>query len=661
MLGVGEWLALDGAGGWQDRTTVEDMDLAVRATLKGWKFLYLGSIKVKNELPSNFKAYRYQQHRWSCGPANLFRKMVLEIIRNKKVTLWKKLYVIYSFFFVRKIVAHIVTFILYCVVLPMAMMVPEVAIPKWGVVLIPIIITLLNSVGTPRSFYLVVIWILFENVMSLHRTKATFIGLFETGRVNEWVVTEKLGNASKGTSKPLITHRFKIGERPPSAVDHISAVASTVIDHISAVRRRLTSTISSSSRIGYARVLVEVNAKKGIVDSIDVLYMNKENSEKHVKKVRVEYDWKPPLCPKCEVFGHTNNNCAKRVTKGGKDNVKENEEGKVNEEFVKKNKNDEVQNEGMRKKTNEEKFVTPTMKQQKAWNVNENVINDIRSTANKFAILQEVEEGSLNMKLNEQEKVEVGRYVMMKLQPSYSATSKWSKVMKEYFKEKWDKEYSYEVQNENDIQETVIELDENDVYIDKNGTASFMNENEVSWNIRGLGNVTKQNEIKKLIRNERLSMCAVLETHMKKNRIDKVCMNIFGSWVWQNNVGYSSKGCRIVVGWDTNNVISTLINATAQSMLYKVEVISSKNIVYCTFIYAANKGKDRRDLWKELNLNKRLIGDSAWVIMGDVNVSLNLEDHSEGISNFSQDMIEFQECVNEIEIEDINSTGMHFT
>nr|GEV05673.1 glucomannan 4-beta-mannosyltransferase 9-like [Tanacetum cinerariifolium] len=211
--GVWRMAALDGAGGWQDRTTVEDMDLAVRATLKGWKFLYLGSIKVKNELPSTFKAYRYQQHRWSCGPANLFRKMVLEIIRNKKVTLWKKLYVIYSFFFVRKIVAHIVTFILYCVVLPMAMMVPEVAIPKWGVVLIPIIITLLNSVGTPRSFYLVVIWILFENVMSLHRTKATFIGLFETGRVNEWVVTEKLGNASKGTSKPLITHRFKFGER----------------------------------------------------------------------------------------------------------------------------------------------------------------------------------------------------------------------------------------------------------------------------------------------------------------------------------------------------------------------------------------------------------------------------------------------------------------
>jgi beta-mannan synthase len=51
-----------------------------------------------------------------------------------------------------------------------------------------------------RSFHLLVLWILFENVMSMHRTKATIIGLFEAGRVNEWVVTEKLGDALKTKS-----------------------------------------------------------------------------------------------------------------------------------------------------------------------------------------------------------------------------------------------------------------------------------------------------------------------------------------------------------------------------------------------------------------------------------------------------------------------------
>ncbi|BAF08078.1 glucomannan 4-beta-mannosyltransferase 1 [Oryza sativa Japonica Group] len=195
--GVWRVSAVNEAGGWKDRTTVEDMDLAIRASLKGWKFVYLGDVQVKSELPSTFKAFRFQQHRWSCGPANLFRKMLMEIVRNKKVTIWKKIHVIYNFFLIRKIIAHIVTFAFYCLIIPATIFVPEVRIPKWGCVYIPTIITLLNSVGTPRSFHLLFFWILFENVMSLHRTKATLIGLLEAGRANEWVVTEKLGNALK--------------------------------------------------------------------------------------------------------------------------------------------------------------------------------------------------------------------------------------------------------------------------------------------------------------------------------------------------------------------------------------------------------------------------------------------------------------------------------
>ncbi|KAM3198748.1 hypothetical protein P3L10_034516 [Capsicum annuum] len=148
--GVWRISALNEAGGWKDRTIVEDMDLAVRAGLKGWKFVYVGDLKVKNELPSTFKAYRYQQHRWSCGPANLFKKMAMEIAANKKVSMWRKLYLIYSFFFVRKIISHIGTFIFYCIVMPATVLIPEVQVPIWGAVYIPSTITLLNVVGTPR-------------------------------------------------------------------------------------------------------------------------------------------------------------------------------------------------------------------------------------------------------------------------------------------------------------------------------------------------------------------------------------------------------------------------------------------------------------------------------------------------------------------------------
>ncbi|XP_048541551.1 probable glucomannan 4-beta-mannosyltransferase 3 [Triticum urartu] len=205
--GVWRISAIKEAGGWDDRTTVEDMDLAVRAGLKGWKFVYVGDVKVKSELPSNLKAYRRQQHRWTCGAANLFRKMGAEILLTKEVSLWWKLYLLYSFFLVRKVVAHVLPFVLYCVVIPFSVLIPEIKIPAWGVVYIPTAITILYAVRNPSSIHFIPFWILFENVMSFHRTKATFIGLLELGSVNEWVVTEKLGSVSNTKPVPQILER----------------------------------------------------------------------------------------------------------------------------------------------------------------------------------------------------------------------------------------------------------------------------------------------------------------------------------------------------------------------------------------------------------------------------------------------------------------------
>ncbi|KAM0869369.1 hypothetical protein ACQ4PT_040739 [Festuca glaucescens] len=192
--GVWRVSAINQSGGWKDRTTVEDMDLAVRAGLKGWEFLYVGDIRVKSELPSTFKAYRYQQHRWTCGAANLFRKMGWEIATNKGVSIWKKYHLLYSFFFVRRVIAPILTFVLYCVVIPLSAMVPEVTIPVWGLVYIPTAITIMNAIRNPRSLHLMPFWILFENVMSMHRMRAALTGLFETAHANDWVVTEKVGD-----------------------------------------------------------------------------------------------------------------------------------------------------------------------------------------------------------------------------------------------------------------------------------------------------------------------------------------------------------------------------------------------------------------------------------------------------------------------------------
>ncbi|GJT16918.1 RNA-directed DNA polymerase, eukaryota, reverse transcriptase zinc-binding domain protein [Tanacetum coccineum] len=52
---------------------------------------------------------------------------------------------------------------------------------------------------------------------------------------------------------------------------------------------------------------------------------------------------------------------------------------------------------------------------------------------------------------------------------------------------------------------------------------------------------------------------------------------------------------------------------------------------------------------------------SLSVIMGDLNVSLNQDDHSEGIFGMTQDIEEFSDCINTIKMEDIYNNGLHFT
>lgn len=81
--GVWRIKALEESGGWLERTTVEDMDIAVRAHLNGWKFIYLNDVEVTCELPESYEAYKKQQHRWHSGPMQLFRLCLPSIIKSK--------------------------------------------------------------------------------------------------------------------------------------------------------------------------------------------------------------------------------------------------------------------------------------------------------------------------------------------------------------------------------------------------------------------------------------------------------------------------------------------------------------------------------------------------------------------------------------------------
>lgn len=194
--GVWRIKALEDSGGWLDRTTVEDMDIAVRAHLKGWKMIFLNDVEALCELPESYEAYRKQQHRWHSGPMQLF-KLALPDIISAKISWWKKFNMIFLFFLLRKMILPFYSFTLFCIVLPLTMFVPEASLPLWVVCYVPATMSLMNVLPSPRSFPFLVPYLLFENCMSVTKFNAMVVGLFQLGSSYEWVVTKKSGRASE--------------------------------------------------------------------------------------------------------------------------------------------------------------------------------------------------------------------------------------------------------------------------------------------------------------------------------------------------------------------------------------------------------------------------------------------------------------------------------
>jgi cellulose synthase/poly-beta-1,6-N-acetylglucosamine synthase-like glycosyltransferase len=80
--GIWRRAAIEEAGGWEADTLTEDLDLSIRAQLKGWKIRYLEEVASPAELPVEMNSLKSQQFRWMKGGAETARKMLPTVWRS---------------------------------------------------------------------------------------------------------------------------------------------------------------------------------------------------------------------------------------------------------------------------------------------------------------------------------------------------------------------------------------------------------------------------------------------------------------------------------------------------------------------------------------------------------------------------------------------------
>ncbi|GKD86156.1 hypothetical protein Tco_1357310, partial [Tanacetum coccineum] len=76
------------------------------------------------------------------------------------------------------------------------------------------------------------------------------------------------------------------------------------------------SMLNSSTRSSYARAMIELQADVELKDTIVVAMPKLAGEGFYTCTIRVEYEWKPPRCACCKVFGHIQEECHKNIGSG---------------------------------------------------------------------------------------------------------------------------------------------------------------------------------------------------------------------------------------------------------------------------------------------------------------------------------------------------------
>ncbi|GJU66176.1 trichome birefringence-like protein 3 [Tanacetum coccineum] len=270
---------------------------------------------------------------------------------------------------------------------------------------------------------------------------------------------------------------------------------------------------------------------------VDVPNINDEVVSHTLEKIKVEYEWKPPHCLECHVFGHAADQCPKHVHEKPKPTVETSDDG----------------------------FTT--------------VVNK-RSRGKGVANPQRTNKGSFSrVRVNNPNQNFVYQPVKKAQKPS-------------------DKEGNNEENNNGVKLKTLFEkLNEITSVVDPSGddceAATIGDTNKkiiliwmilttsvAAWNIRGLKSVPKQSEVRQVVNENQLSVCAILESRVDLSSLSNVCSRVFKTWDWTSNANLCTKGCR-------------------------------------------NLPSERRQLWSDLVMHKYVVRGFPWVLIGDFNVALN--------------------------------------
>lgn len=181
----------------------------------------------------------------------------------------------------------------------------------------------------------------------------------------------------------------------------------------------------------------------------------------------------------------------------------------------------------------------------------------------------------------------------------------------------------------------------------------------ITWNIGGLCDRSRRDELKVLLRLWKPHILCLQETHVSNWQRHQVKQFWGGNnfdWVALDSNGNSGG---IIVVWNTNKVVVTESLLGAFSVSIRCRFISENFNWLLTTVYGPVLNNEKNQFWAELR-DIRTIWEEPWVLCGDFNVTRFLHERS-GRNRNSKSMKKFASLVQQHHLMDFPLIGSHFT
>lgn len=144
------------------------------------------------------------------------------------------------------------------------------------------------------------------------------------------------------------------------------------------------------------------------------------------------------------------------------------------------------------------------------------------------------------------------------------------------------------------------------------------------WNVRGLNNSTRKNEVKNFLKKNKINLLALMETKVRSINFEHINKIMGRDFKTITNACIVDGPDRIWVCWNTNLWDVTILKLHDQYIHTKAKNTGGLEI-YFTAVYGRPKPEEREILWSDLGSLKPSI-KGPWIVGGDFNEVLRVSE-----------------------------------